>query len=350
MIAQEERTAQVVSLNPLTDDCWEEFVEECDDAAPFHSRDWLGVLADAYGFEFSALCYCDSRGKLTAGIPFANVAGLTGKQRRICLPFTDRCGPIGSRREFGEYILPYAIASWEAEGINQAEIRETLGSEVGESDRFLGHQLVLEGNPQAAYRQISSSCKRAIKKAGKNGLKAVISADREMLEKFYDLHVLTRRKLGVPVQPKRFVDAIFERWVAKGRAWFSVVLRGEETIAAGLFLANRNQVIYKYGASDPRWLACRPNNLMMWKAIEHTCELGIGIFDFGRTDLHHEGLRRFKQSWGSREFEFSCYNWPEFRGSGMMRQVLGTMMPSVIRNSPKIVTRLVGEALYRYFP
>ena len=94
------------------------------------------------------------------------------------------------------------------------------------------------------------------------------------------------------------------------------------------------------------------NGLLFWHAIRTACEQGYRWFDFGRTDIGHEGLRNFKLSWGAVE-EPIFYETlgaetpppPAADGSeGMATRVLGT----VIRHSPPLVCRAVGEALYRY--
>ena len=59
--------------------------------------------------------------------------------------------------------------------------------------------------------------------------------------------------------------------------------------------------MYKYGASDRRYQELRPNNLVFREGIRDLCGKGVRTLSFGRTDLHHEGLRQFKLSWGAVE-------------------------------------------------
>ena len=114
------------------------------------------------------------------------------------------------------------------------------------------------------------------------------------------MHVATRRRQGVPTQPKSFIlrfDELFERDLG-----FVLIVRdGEQTIAAAVFLSFNGTLIYKYGASDPAALGKRPNNLLFLEAIRGGCAAGMHTLDLGRTDVDHKSLREFKTSWGAHE-------------------------------------------------
>ncbi len=106
-------------------------------------------------------------------------------------------------------------------------------------------------------------------------------------------------------------------------------------IAAAVFLTWNDTVIYKFGASDERSWALRPNHLLFWHAIRAACEQGRLWFDFGRTDIGHEGLRNFKLSWGAVEEPLLYETMGEATelapsAEGMATRVLGP----IIRNGP----------------
>jgi CelD/BcsL family acetyltransferase involved in cellulose biosynthesis len=105
---------------------------------------------------------------------------------------------------------------------------------------------------------------------------------------------------------------------------------------------------YKYGASVHGALALRPNNLLFMDAIRWGCENRQRVLDFGRTDLGNHGLLAFKRSWGAVEtpLRYTYFGSDPPGRDGFARRALG----GVIRRSPPIVGRLVGEALYRDFP
>ena len=165
---------------------------------------------------------------------------------------------------------------------------------------------------------------------------------------FYDLHLRTRRRQGVPIQPRRFFRLIAERTLARGGGWVDVVEGAGRPLAAALFLAGNGTVIYKFGASDEAAWSLRPNHLLFWNAIRAACEDGYQTFDFGRTDAGHDSLAAFKRSWGAREeaLTYSVVGGAAAgdRGHGTAARVLGT----VIRHAPPFVCRAAGELLYRF--
>jgi lipid II:glycine glycyltransferase (peptidoglycan interpeptide bridge formation enzyme) len=121
------------------------------------------------------------------------------------------------------------------------------------------------------------------------------------LRVFYELHCGTRRHHGLPPQPFAFFEAIHRNFfkLARGRVFLASC---EHTPVAGaLFLEDREVAYYKFAASDLTMQSLRPNNLVLWEAIQHYCHAGFQEIDLGRTAMHQDGLRRFKRGWGSVE-------------------------------------------------
>jgi hypothetical protein len=67
----------------------------------------------------------------------------------------------------------------------------------------------------------------------------------------------------------------------------------------------------------------------------------------GRTDLDQTGLRHFKSSWGAREETLTYSVLGEAGGSGLSGRGAKMLVP-LIRRSPPIVCRAIGEMLYKY--
>ena len=177
-----------------------------------------------------------------------------------------------------------------------------------------------------------------------SGIDIVIDPTKSGLQSFR-LHWLTRRRQGVPVQPLRF----FQTWWIRssgGQGFFPPGSPAANCVAAALFLRWNDTLTYKYGASDPAFLALRPNDLIFWEAIRWGCAHGCTSLDLGRTDLDNTGLRDFKSRWGAVESSLSYTYSPIAPASqpGKLRHALGKL----IRSAPPWVCRAIGEALYRY--
>src|SRR5438067_6027003 len=85
------------------------------------------------------------------------------------------------------------------------------------------------------------------------------------MEVFYRLHLMTRRRLGVPIQPRRFFH-LFNSYIIDHHLGFILSAHVDDVpIAAAVFLNWNGVLIYKYGASDHRFWNYRPNNLLFWE-------------------------------------------------------------------------------------
>lgn len=333
----------------LSDAAWLEFVAGCSDALPYHHPAWASVVAEPYGFRTFALALRNASGRVVAGLPVVEVKVPLRPKRWVSLPYTDVLHPLAHDDATRARLIAELDARRREAGIASAEVRAALqGPSVHTLSEALVHVLELGPDPDAVYRTFKrSQIQGAIEKGQREG--TFIRRGREpfdLTRVFYELHTLTRRRHGVPVQPRRFFELMWERIVEPGLG-FVLVAEVEGRPAAGaLFLAWNGTVIYKYSAALPELSRFRPTNVILWHAIRWACENGYRSFDFGRTDLRNEGLRAFKRGWGTdeRPLRYSTLADGPPRRSGRTPRAL----EAAIRRSPPFVTRLLGKAFYRY--
>lgn len=327
-------------LDPLADERWEEFVGRAPAATVFHHPLWLGLLAGHYDYRFDACCVVDDGGAVVAGLPWARVESRLTGRRLVAVPFSDVCEPLGSVGE----LVPAIDEARRELGLG-LEVR-ALVHELGGSSphRYWHHVLELTDDGESGA---SASTRRGVAKARREGLTFERRADADALDAFYRLHVRTRRRLGAPTQSKRFIDgllALFER----GHGFVALVsAHGARPVAAAVFLRLGAHLIYKYGASDAAALSLRPNNLLFAEVIRWAGADGCRTLDLGRTDLDNEGLRRFKRGWGAEELplHYTYVGLDPPSGRSLAERVLAV----AIRNSPPLLSRATGAALYRHF-
>jgi lipid II:glycine glycyltransferase (peptidoglycan interpeptide bridge formation enzyme) len=166
------------------------------------------------------------------------------------------------------------------------------------------------------------------------------------MDAFFGLHVQTRRRLGVPTQPRRFFVRVRELF-AHGLGFVLVAEWEGRPIAANVYLRHRNVLTYKYGASHPDHLDKRPNDLLHVEALRIACDSGCESLDLGRTERDNIGLQRFKRQLGGEQRALVYTSAPPFEGRSV-RSVSG-FQHAVVRRSPPALGRLVGAALYRHF-
>jgi CelD/BcsL family acetyltransferase involved in cellulose biosynthesis len=332
----------------LNDRRWSDFVRSCAQASPFHHPAWAGLLAECYRYPALVLALTDAAGEIVAGLPVLDVSGPLAGRRWVSLPFTDYCPPLVKGHPPPNLSAALSCLA-RSRQLDELEVRASLTGRDWRYTHQVGvrHTLALSTSPNELHRQFSKMHQRNIRKAESAGVQIRRGHSACDMQMFYRLHLLTRRRLGVPIQPLRFFNLLTDKFLSRGLGFIlSAHLHGVP-IAAAVFLVRNGEMIYKFGASDPRFWEHRPNNLLFWSAIRWGCENGFRTLDWGRTDTEDLGLRRFKSGWGAREEPLTyariARRIPKVE-SGRLRSVMGV----VIRRSPPWVCRATGELLYRY--
>ena len=336
-------------IDPISDHAWDELVATHPESTFFHSSAWAKVLHSTYGHD--PVYHRFYRGsKLAAMLPMMEVRSALNGRRGVSLPFTDSCGPLYfGQADSSQAMFEHLVDVSRARNWKYFEVRGQGASLPGSSPslRFYNHILDLTGGADDLMNQLASPVRRAIRKAGENGLVTEISSDLEPLLEFYSLHVLTRKRHGLPPQPISFFENIHKH-VLKARRGFVVLARkGSRPVAGAVFFHAGKKAIYKFGASDASQQELRGNNLTMWRGIQTLAQRGFVTLDFGRTSLANEGLRRFKRSWGAREgiveytkFDTATQSWATSRDKASGFHNI------IFRRMPTPLNRLAGELLY----
>ena len=342
------RSLDAVLLNPLIDSRWDNLISRHRDANVFHSTAWARVLVDTYGHR---PCYIQMslNGNLLALIPIMEVQTMLTKSRGICLPFSDYCGPLIFGKFGADRVIQKLQQIAQERHWNYFELRNHSLAPAGVpvAERYYGHSLDLRIGIEAVTSNFASSVQRAVRKAQRSGLTVRIQSNTNAIAQFYKLHERTRRRHGVPPQPRSFLNNIHKHLISPGHGFVVMVEDRQDPVAGAVFLKFGRQAVYKFGASDERRQELRANNLAMFEAIRHLAEAGAENLHFGRTETANQGLRRFKLSWGATEEEIGYVRFEMARGSWKhSRDSLPTLHKRIFRALPASLSRLAGAILY----
>ena len=327
---------------------WDEAIRMHRDATIFHSSAWARVLANTYGHR---PCYIQMslNGNPFALVPMMEVQSALTRSRGICLPFSDYCAPLTFSSFGHELVTPKLQQVARERRWNYFELRShsIIPDSVPASKSYYGHSLDLRIGSEALISNFSSSVKRAVRKAQRSGLSVSMQTSLDAMAQFYKLHVRTRRRHGVPPQPRSFFINIQGHLISDGFGFIVLVECQKRPIAAAMFFKLRRHAVYKFGASDERLQELRANNLAMFEGIRYLAEEGAETLHFGRTDKDNEGLRRFKLSWGATEekidyvrFDTASASWKHSRDSH------STFHRRIFRALPSSLNRLAGAMIY----
>lgn len=341
---------QIAVIDPTSSSMWNAFVESHPDATIFHHPAWVTLLRKQYGFRPLAICL-QQGDAVVAGMPFCELVRPFSKRKRLVgLPFSDHCGPLSfSASQLSDLLA--RICSLAGQEHLQVEIRwePPPGSPFKPAEPHWLHETHLIGDESQLFKSFKERVQRHVKRAQKAGLRTRIRRDEAAMDIFYELHLKTRKRQGVPIQPRGYFRRLQECIVDANRGFVAVTGDGQQNMSAGVFLHFKKTITYKYGASDPAHVNQAPNYLMMWEAMLHAKKEGFSRFDFGKTSVGNEGLRHFKNGWSPEETTLSYAYFPEAVSSASFDRVNRRIVEPLIKHSPTLVCRLAGEILYKHF-
>ena len=343
-----DKSLQMRILDPVNDPGWDHVVALHRDAGCFHTSAWAKVLHQTYNHQPFYLQFSRGR-RLAALIPLMEVRSPFTGRRGVCLPFSDACEPLIFDAQAMGFVKDRLIHFAHERRWRYLEIRgsKSFQSAPRSAEKFYGHKLDLRSGAEELATRVASPVRRAIRKAERSGVKALITRNRAAVNDFYHLHAQTRRRHGLPPQPVSFFLNIYEHIINRGLGFIVLAQHERRPIAAAIFFRFGRNALYKYGASDKRYQALRANNLVMWEGIQSLARNGAEKLHFGRTEQENEGLRRFKLSWNTEEETIDyirvdrsgsqCLTHAR-NGSGFHKRIFGRL--------PLRLNRLVGSIVY----
>ena len=351
------RPREVYELRPLADPRWDVLLECHPDASVFHSRPWLEALRRTYGYEPIAYTTSNPEEPLRDGLVFCRVESWLTGRRLVSLPFSDHCEPLVQRAEDLQVIVRMLRKKLQAERWRYVEMRplESFGAVTPSpqaSVKYILHRLDLRPDIQTLFRAFhKDSIQRKIKRATREGLTHQTGTSEAILDAFYRLLTITRRRHGVPPQPKIWFRNLIDCF---GPALqICVAFAGQKPVAGMLTLRHKNTLVYKYGGSDTRFNRLGSMHSLYWESIQRAKALGLEVFDLGRADADQIGLITFKSRWGAIQsnltyFRFSLSESPTHAFEGSSTRWKTRVAKNVFAHAPTWMLPGLSNLLYRH--
>ena len=346
----EQQRAAVLDLD---DPRWNRFARSRQDALPFHHASWGSLVAECYDHRAIALVLLESD-EVVAGVPAIEIRNCVTRRRRwVSLPFTDHCPPLARDKPALDAFAASLGELRRQADVSRIEFRSELPLPgLPAEPRAYLHTVDLGVGKEDLFRSFDrSQVQRSIRRSERDGV-VVRRAERacDVTHIYYRLHVDTRRRHGVPTQPRRFFRLVWDRLLEPGLGFLSLAYAAGEPVAGAIFLTGGGRTIsYKYAASDSRHWNVRPNHAVIWDGMCWAGDNGFGKFDFGVTHLPDQSLRAFKARWGAREATVVDMTLGgEARTSRSLPTLVRRGAAPLIRRAPRWVCRGLGATFYRY--
>jgi lipid II:glycine glycyltransferase (peptidoglycan interpeptide bridge formation enzyme) len=275
----------------------------------------------------------------------------------VSLPFSDHCDLLIDTSASVPALLSALVQECEQQKQAYIEIRPLCPPDgiqplFNPTVTYCFHALNLDPTLETLFNDFhKDSTQRKIRRAEREGLREQVGRSESLLRQFYGLQQLTRRRHGVPPQPRSWFRNMIDCF---GEALqIRLAFRGDQPIAGILTLRHKNSLVYKYGCSDAEFNNLGGTHLLFWRAIQDAKRLGLHQFDLGRSEVNNDGLITFKDRWGATR---STLNYLRHAGTGQLLHVpkqTGTdwksrLAKQVFAHAPNGVLSLAANLLYKH--
>lgn len=349
-----DRGTPVYVFRPLEDPRWDEFLLRHPRASVFHSAAWIRALRKAYGYDAVAFTTSPSGSALGNAAMFCGVESWLTGRRLVSLPFSDHCDVLVDSAPDLVAITARLRSSLRGEKLQYIEIRPVHAPDMPvfghcTTSVYYLHEIDLQPDLETIFQRFhKSSTQRKIRRAEREGLTYKEGCSSELLDHFFKLLIMTRRRHSIPPQPRKWFQSLIECF---GDALkIRVAYQGCRPIAAILTLRYKDTLVYKNGCSDARFHNLGGIHMLFWRAIQEAKQDGLQVLDLGRSDQYNEGLVRFKDNWGARCTELTYFRMGSTKlgmiARGNWRRVAA--LQRTFRYLPDWALCLVGRIIYRH--
>ena len=170
------------------------------------------------------------------------------------------------------------------------------------TDHFT-HFLKTNGDVESLWHAYNKRVRGAIRKAEKSGVTVTDTDSEEALSTFYDMYLMTVKRLGGTPKPQALMQTLLQRKIAK-----LAIATYRGTIIAGLLYLLFNKTVTLWcEASMPAFLKYRPNNAIFHHIITQACHEQYEWVDFGASPSENTGLIAHKEQYRAIRTDFASY-------------------------------------------
>jgi len=301
-----------VELNPTVSiKEWRSYVERHARGTIYHLPQWKDILGESFHHKPLYLFAKNEESKICGIMPLFEIRSALTGHRLVSLPFSYICGPIADTDSILNELIDKAKDLYHSLNCTYFEIR--MGQHLPlslELNSYFSTYVLELGDPAVVWKKLHQKGVRwAIGKARRDGVVIHQYNSLNSLKTFFVLNQKTKKKLGVPAHPLNFLKDITQKLPEFSKVYLAEV--EGKPIAGIITISFKDTVCYAYGASDSKYLKYHPNDLLIWNAIEESCNKGYRYFDFGKTAPADAGLSRFKKHWGTEQKPLYYYYYPK---------------------------------------
>jgi len=289
---------KVLQNNPETRERYAEIYEASRSASVYQSPEWLAVLETLKG----ELVFLEVDGSTI--IPF--ICKGKGRLRRCySLSFDTYGGPVScgdADVSFNEVVRTLKIPS-----VRMVDFSSNVTDPSNPAVEITAHIVDLTGGEDKVHGAYSKRNREALRQAGRRGIRIEKMESREFLDEFYSLHAHTARRHRTLPHPKSILEMIFKIMTPKDMAAFYFARREGVAVACNLILRDKKTAYDWLLGYKEDSLNFRPTNALIDRSIRDEIQAGSEIFNLGASPSQHQGIVKFKESFGAKPFPYRIF-------------------------------------------
>jgi CelD/BcsL family acetyltransferase involved in cellulose biosynthesis len=339
-------------LDPLVDSRWDDLVARHPKASVFHQRGWLEASARTYGYEPVALTNTPPGSSLESGVVLCRISSWMTGARMVSLPFADHCEPLLKDPEEFRGFTEWLRQECDLTGQRYVEFRPSSEVQIEASafrpdNSYWFHELDLDSGLQQLFQRMhKNSFQRKVRRAERERLSYEVGRSPQIVDEFYRLLLMTRRRHHLLPQPRIWFKNLVE--CLGDKVEIRLARKDGIPIAAMVSLRQGSCVVYKYGCSDANHHNLGGMPFLFWRLIQESKASGAERIDFGRSDLDHKGLIVFKDRLGARRRLLTYYRYTNTAEKSNAMPWQSKSVRDFFCDLPDTCLSTAGRVIYRH--
>jgi hypothetical protein len=338
-------------VDPVCDVRWSALVDRHPRASVFHTAGWLRALRAAYGYEALVVTTCRPTDELTNGVAFCRVKSWLTGRRLVSLPFSDHCEPlVDGQDEFDGILIQMKrqveAGEWKYVEVRPVKYEPSCFTGLTQHNAYHLHSLNLSPTEGELFRTFHKDCiQRKIRRAERERLQYEEGTSEELLQNFYHLVVMTRRRQKLPPQPLNWFRSLIATFGKDLK--IRVAFKDGLPIASILTLSHKKSMVYKYGCSNAAFNNLGGTALLFWRTVQEARARGFEQLELGRSEVGNPGLVAFKEHLGASGRLINYWTYPQ-GSEGLSNAWKNRLVRHAVSAAPDLALEMVGKFLYRH--
>ena len=340
----------VRELAPEETGRWDEFVTGHPHGTPFHLIAWRKTIEAVFPYRAMYLVAVDGD-DLVAVLPLFLVENFLMGRVLISSPFAVYGGILSKTEEGRDAVRDHLRRLGEELKVRHVELRNGFEEQCAGFQRLARYvtftQELSAQDRDELLRSLPKKTRNLVRKTERYPYSTRVARS---LDSFYVLIEKSYRRLGTPVFPKRYFQAIAGSF--GGMVDVREVVLDEAVVAVSLNFLFRDMMHTYFAASAEEQLSKSPNNFMYFDHLLWAGANGYRVFDFGRSKKesgHYEFKKHWRTAMRELPYEILLVNsdeMPNFSPANPRFQ----MAIRLWRMLPLPVARVLGPHLIPLFP